>query len=104
MGIQAGQGGVVALQFNQTWAKMGGVTKKAAILRPKALYMSDLESYFGVQVSVCIGTARRVRVRDLLADILPAYVDGLVSKPQLRTSLQDQHKIIEALRHHDLKV
>jgi hypothetical protein len=97
IGVQAGQTGVVALQFNQTWKKMAGRTKKASILGQNTIYIPDLDAFFGVQVSVCTGVARRVRLRDLLADIVPAYVTGLVTKPPLWKSLLSQN-MIQALR------
>jgi hypothetical protein len=62
------------------------------------VYIADLESLFGVQVSVCTGIARRVRLRDLLADVLPAYVAGLVTKPTLWASLAKVHNLFDALQ------
>jgi hypothetical protein len=100
--IQAGQGGVATLQFNQTWVKMRGITKKSRMLIQRALYTAELESYFGVQASFCTGIARRVRLRDLLADVLPAYVAGLITKPPLWASLKDDFNIIDTLRTTDL--
>ncbi|KAI1375232.1 hypothetical protein F4677DRAFT_144715 [Hypoxylon crocopeplum] len=102
IGFQAGQTGVGIFQFNQTWAKMAGTTKKSAILYQRAIYIADLEGLFAVQVSVCTGIARRVRLRDLLADLLPAYIAGLVTKPPLWKSLQDDFDILRALREDDL--
>ena len=93
-----GQVGLAAFQFSQTWVKMGGTTKKAAMLCQRAIFVADLESFFGVQVSVCTGIARRVRLRELVADILPVYVAGLVTKPSLWVSLVDTHQLLDALR------
>lgn len=76
LGAQGGQAGVAILQFAQTWMRMPGVTKKTAILSRPARFLRDLDNMFGVQVSICTGIARRVRLRDLLADLLPAYVSG----------------------------
>jgi len=99
-----GQVGLAAaVSFNQTWVKMGGTTRKAAMLR-QPIYVTDLESLFGVQVSVCTGIARRVRLRDLLADILPAYVAGIVTKPALWASLTKGHNLLDALRGSDLRI
>lgn len=83
LGFQGGQTAVAIFQFNQTWVKMPGVTKKSAMLSQRAVSKSDLDGMFGVQVSICTGIARRVRLRDLLADILPAYVANLLVKPRL---------------------
>ncbi len=57
------------LQFNQTWVKRSSMTKKSKMLAQKALYISDLEGLFAIQVSVCTGIARRIRLRDLLAEV-----------------------------------
>ncbi|KAK4160707.1 hypothetical protein QBC43DRAFT_245134, partial [Cladorrhinum sp. PSN259] len=92
-----GQVGLAAaLSFNQTWVKMGGTTRKAAMLH-RPIYVADLESLFGVQVSVCTGIARRVRLLDLIADVLPAYVAGLVTKPTLYDSLANVYNLFDAL-------
>ncbi|KAH8756005.1 hypothetical protein F5883DRAFT_174286 [Diaporthe sp. PMI_573] len=103
LGLQGGQAGLLAFQFNQTWVKMAGSTRKSTMLRQNAIYTANLEALFGVQVSVCTGIARRVRVRDLLADVLPAYVAGLVTKPPLWNSLNDTHQIVAALHQSDIK-
>ncbi|KAK4213561.1 ankyrin 3 [Rhypophila decipiens] len=105
LGLQGGGqiGLTAAFQFNQTWVKMGGTTKKAAMLCQRAFFRADLESLFGVQVSVCTGIARRVRLRELVADILPAYVAGLVTKPRLWASLVNTHHLITALRSSDIR-
>jgi hypothetical protein len=81
LGLQGGQYLTGCFQINQTWVQMPGYTKKAAMLLQRAVYTSDLESHFGVQVSFCTGIARRVRLCELLADILPAYITALVAKP-----------------------
>ncbi|KAI0115606.1 hypothetical protein GGR51DRAFT_503546 [Nemania sp. FL0031] len=101
LGLQAGQSAVALLQFNQTWVKRHGMTKKSRLLAQKALYLSDLKGYFGIQVSVCTGIARRIRLRELLSDILPAYVGSLVTKPPRWKSLLDS-KILEILKEGDL--
>lgn len=98
LGAQVGQYAVASLQLNQTWVKMRGYTKKSKLLAQRSIYTADLEGPFGVQVSLCTGVARRVRLRELLADILPVYVDTLVVKPPLWRSLNEQFDIINALR------
>ena len=87
LGVGLHGSGYAALQFSQTWVKMQGITKKSALLRQPAVFLSDLDSFFGVQVSVCTGIARRVRLRDLLADLLPTYVASLLAPPPLYASL-----------------
>jgi hypothetical protein len=98
LGVQGGQSVLGTFQFNQTWVKMPGRTKKSAMLVQQSVYTADLESPFGVQVSICTGIARRVRLRELLADVLPAYVTALVTKPSLWESLDEKFHIIDALR------
>lgn len=102
LGIQAGQGAVTLLQFNQTWIKRNGLTKKSKILAQRSLYIADLDGPFGVQVSVCTGIARRVRLRDLLADIMPVYVGALITKPRYWKSLVEDFGLLAALREGDL--
>ncbi|KAI6090707.1 heterokaryon incompatibility protein-domain-containing protein [Hypoxylon rubiginosum] len=104
LGIQGGQAGIATFQFNQTWVKRGGLTKKSTLLSQQAIYTADLESLFAVQVSVCTGIARRVRLRDLLADVMPCYIEGILTKPPLWKSLNDDFKVLQALREDDLKV
>ncbi|KAI0528315.1 hypothetical protein F5B22DRAFT_30833 [Xylaria bambusicola] len=101
-GLQAGQSTIAFIQFNQTWVKRCGMTKKSRMLAQKAMYIADLEGYFGIQVSVCTGIARRVRLRDLLADVLPAYVGALVAKPPGWKSLMEDFNILQALKESNL--
>ncbi|KAL8396726.1 hypothetical protein RB594_003703 [Gaeumannomyces avenae] len=95
---QAAQSGFAIARFNQNWIKMKEVTKKAALLARPRLYTPDLDSRIGVQISVCTGIARRVRLRDLLAEVLPAYVAGLVTKPQEWDVLDRTHDITASLQ------
>lgn len=103
LGVQGGQAAVAILQFNQTWVKRNGATKKSVMLSQRPIYISDLDSMFGVQVSICTGVARRVRLRDLLADLLPAYVSGLVVEPLLWKDLVGKFNALVALRESDMK-
>lgn len=103
LGVQGGQAAVAILQFNQTWVKRNGATRKAVMLSQRSIYISDLDSMFGVQVSICTGVARRVRLRDLLADLLPAYVSALVVEPLLWKDLVGKFNALVALRESDMK-
>ncbi|KAF4432617.1 ankyrin 3 [Fusarium acutatum] len=89
LGLQAGQSAVGIVNFAQTWVKRLGQTKKSSILAKRSLSIADLEGPFAVQVSFCTGIARRVRLRELLADILPAYVADLATTPCYWQRLQD---------------
>ncbi|KAF5254450.1 hypothetical protein FANTH_708 [Fusarium anthophilum] len=88
-GLQVGQGAVGILNFAQTWVKRLGQTKKSNILANRSLSMADLEGPFAVQVSFCTGIARRVRLRELLADVLPTFVADLATQPRYWKALQD---------------
>ncbi|KAH8657734.1 hypothetical protein BX600DRAFT_438922 [Xylariales sp. PMI_506] len=70
--------------------------------RQLGLGVQDLESLYAVQVSICTGVARRVRLRDLLAEVLPVYVNGLITKPPLWNSLNIAFRIIQTLISGDL--
>ncbi|KAK3365018.1 hypothetical protein B0T24DRAFT_598336 [Lasiosphaeria ovina] len=103
IGLQAGQSSIALLQFNQTWVKRQGLTRKAKMLARRSLYVSDLEGPFGVQISVCTGIARRVRLRDLLADVLPKTLVedfdllGILREGDLRAWLENlEHALQKA--------
>jgi hypothetical protein len=100
LGLQAGQSAVGILNFAQTWVKRLGQTKKSEILARRSLSIADLEGPFAVQVSFCTGIARRVRLRELLADVLPTYAAALATEPRHWNELQRQH-IVEILRYDD---
>lgn len=97
IGAQVGQIALALFEAQQGWVKMQGVTKKSRMLSVPTIYLSDLNGMFGVQVSICTGIARRVRLRDLLADLLPVYVSNLFVKPPLWRDLVGDNAI-EALR------
>ncbi|KAF5633852.1 WD repeat-containing protein [Fusarium tjaetaba] len=101
-GLQGGQSAVGILNFAQTWVKRLGQTKKSNILAKRSLSITDLEGPSAVQVSFCTGIARRVRLRELLADVLPAYVADLATKPRLWEKLQGCD-ILEILRQEDFR-
>ncbi|KAF5659793.1 ankyrin 3 [Fusarium circinatum] len=102
LGLQGGQSAVGILNFAQTWVKRMGQTKKSNILANRSLSIADLEGPSAVQVSFCTGIARRVRLRELLADVLPAYVEDLATKPRFWQKLQGCD-ILEILRHEDFR-
>ena len=81
---------------------MKEVTEKLSLVQ-QGIHMADLESLYGVQVSICTSTARQVQLRGLLADGLPGYVAGLITKPRFWKSLTKDHNIPEALRKGDLR-
>ncbi len=94
-GFQAGQ--YVMLQFNSKWVKQDGITLKDLQLNatPETIYLPFLESLLGLQVSLCTGVARRVPVREMLADVMEAYVAKRLPVPTLWNDLLDIHKIVD---------
>ena len=97
-GSQAGQ--YVMLQFNSTWVKQDGITLKDRELNatPETIYLPFLESLSGLQVSLCTGVARRVPVREMLADVMNAYVEKRLPVPTLWNDLSKKHKIVDSFR------
>ncbi|EXA33080.1 hypothetical protein FOVG_15685 [Fusarium oxysporum f. sp. pisi HDV247] len=98
VGIQGGQSAVGILSFAQTWVKKRGMTRKSLILAQRPLFISDLEGPYAVQISFCTGIARRVRLRELLADILPVYVKNLAATPLHWDELIGDSEILQILR------
>ena len=97
-GSQAGQ--YVTLQFNSTWVKQDGITLKDRQLKAiqDTIYLPFLESLLGLQVSLCTGVARRVPVREMLADVMEAYVEKRLPVPTLWNDLLNKHKIVESFQ------
>jgi hypothetical protein len=102
-GSQAGQ--YVILQFNNTWVKQDGITLKDRQLNaaPGTVYLPFLESLWGLQVSLCTGLARRVLVREMLADVMAAYVENRLPVPTLWKDLLNDHKILDHFREPNLE-
>lgn len=72
IGLQGGQ--YVVAQANMTWHKRKGVTlKEHRLSQPVETLVPFLEELWAVQVSCCTGIARRVALRDMIADFLPVY-------------------------------
>jgi hypothetical protein len=53
--------------------------KKAKLLSQRQIHISDLESPFRVQVSLCTSTVRRVQLHKLVAEIMSVYISILVA-------------------------
>jgi hypothetical protein len=96
-GLQGGQ--FVNFQFNQTWTKTPGNTLKQIQLElPDNHLLPFLQSSWGLQVSLCTSVARRVPLRELVADVMPAFVESLFPIPQQWESLKTTHGILDAFR------
>jgi hypothetical protein len=100
-GFQGGQYATVV--YNQTWAKRTGTTlKELQMLQPIDQILPFLESTWGLQVSFCSGLARRVKMRELMADVLPAFMQRKVPCPALWSELRDTHGFLDTLKQSDL--
>ncbi|MCJ1399545.1 hypothetical protein MMC11_002747 [Xylographa trunciseda] len=101
-GSQAGQ--YIMLQFNGTWVKQDGITLKDRQLNaaPGTIYLPFLDSLWGLQVSLCTGVARRVLIREMLADVMVAYVENRLPVPPLWKDLLNDHAILRHFREPNL--
>ncbi|KAK4899336.1 hypothetical protein LTR49_027659 [Elasticomyces elasticus] len=108
-GISAGQ--YVTIQYIDVMEKDPGRTLKKNkvenLYRILNCSSSDqllpfLESPWGIQVSFCSGLARRVEMRELLADLLPTWMQRKVPPPEKWLILRDIYAILEVLRRGDL--
>lgn len=101
-GIQTGQ--YINLAYFQTWAKIPATTiKKVQLALPDNHLLPFLQSNWGLQVSCCTGIGRRVSLCELIADVMPAFVDSLFPIPKLWESLKQDHNIIQAFQSNDLQ-
>lgn len=79
VGLQGGPGNF-AFTMNKVWGKCPGKTIKARYLeRGSDDLISFLQFYFGVRVSFCTGVAQRVRLSQLVADLLPSFSSALTN-------------------------
>jgi hypothetical protein len=104
IGIQASQ--YVGAQFNVTWIKQDGVTIKDLHLNNASdtLRFQILESLWGLQISLCTGVAKRVPVREMLADVTEVYVAKRLPLPPEWKDLLENHNIIDELRGPNLEL
>lgn len=101
--IQGGQ--YLNVQFNQTWNKFPGKPlKQVQLSLPDNHLLPFLQSSWGLQVSFCTGVGRRVPLRELIADVMPAFVETLFPIPQQWECLKVKHKIIDAFRSDALQI
>ncbi|KAK4206318.1 hypothetical protein QBC37DRAFT_244816, partial [Rhypophila decipiens] len=78
-GMQAGN--YIILQANLTWHKRRGQTLKHHRLQQEDdSLIGFLEDLWGVQVSFCTGVARRVPLREMIADLLPVFANFYITK------------------------
>ncbi|KAH7310302.1 hypothetical protein BKA65DRAFT_165419 [Rhexocercosporidium sp. MPI-PUGE-AT-0058] len=86
------------LQFNKTWTWHPGNSWKRQFLGllSEELPFRELDRPWGLQVSACTGVARRVPLRVLLADVMPAFAESLAMPSKDWVILQSG--IIQALQ------
>jgi hypothetical protein len=102
VGIQLGQ--YALAQFSVRWEKQKGVTLKDQKLNAPhhIIDLPFLELPWGLQVSLCTGVARRVRIREMLADVMAIYIKQHLFINPLWDDLLHVHDILHALREPDL--
>jgi hypothetical protein len=102
-GVQFGPQYVLG-QLNQTWCKIRGKTLKQFQLEQEDdLLIPFLENAWGLQVSFCTSVARRIPLRELVADVLPIFANTLLITPNLWDDLITNHSIIDAFHRNDLR-
>ena len=93
-GLQGGQS--IIVQYNHTWVKVPGRTLKQSYIDLLDDHLlSFLDANWGLQVSFCTGIGRRVALRKVIADVMPAFIESRSPVPPLWQNLKD-HDVIEA--------
>jgi hypothetical protein len=97
-GLSAGQ--YALLQHNRTKHNIRGTTLKSRMLddvHNKSYLARDiLNDLSGVQVSFCTGVARRVALRELMADVMPTIAAVFPQDKVIWEQLNDQDQAIQA--------
>ncbi|GIJ83106.1 hypothetical protein Asppvi_001624 [Aspergillus pseudoviridinutans] len=102
-GFQAGN--YVLYQINGVWCKMHGRTlKQSKLEQDDETLIPFLEDLWGLQVSFCTSVARRVTLREMVADLLPTFASAIYNNEQqkLWEDLKLNHNIMESLKGSDL--
>lgn len=94
-GIQGGYSNIVAV-FNQTQLKHEGRAIKDAQLglQEEMHLLQFLECSWGLQVSLCTGVARRVPLRELVADLLPIFAKADGRQNELQKWINDHESLV----------
>ncbi|KAK3626799.1 hypothetical protein LTR56_019617 [Elasticomyces elasticus] len=103
-GLAGGQYAMITL--NNVLEKVPGVSLKEVVLdrlQRGQDYLNFLTSSYGLQVSFCSGLARRVRMRDLLAELLPTFVQRNAVPIRSWTKLKDHYHITDLLARGDIR-
>ncbi|KAL9048620.1 MAG: hypothetical protein Q9162_007628 [Coniocarpon cinnabarinum] len=99
-GIQSGK--YVTATANQTWTKNKGMTLKDINLQREGNkhLLRLLDKKWGLQVSLCTSVARRVTIQELVADLLPAFVNPI--DHEIWEALRDEYGLRNAFQSNDL--
>ncbi|GFF61692.1 putative Pfs, NB-ARC and TPR domain protein (JCVI) [Aspergillus udagawae] len=100
--VGVGEKGAFNLQANQGWLKEPECTIKGHFQAEPEKYQIHwlLDSPWAIQISACTGAAQRVKLRELVADLLPIYTDSRWNPPDWK-DLWEEHQIFKALRSAD---
>jgi hypothetical protein len=91
-GLQAGQ--IANLTLNATWAKSASRTRKEKALTEIGLDL--LDQPWGLLVSLCTGIARRVPLREVLAEVYQHIIFAWLGGPALQPNIP--HDFVEKMR------
>jgi len=95
-GIQGGQW--IVPQVMLGWQKLPGRTRKQAMLDPaNSLLIPELNKVWGVQLSLCTGTLRRVPLQQVIATCVESYMAGRLPPLPEWPTLQGKLKMVDAL-------
>ena len=101
VGLQGGPDNF-AFTMTKVWGKCPGKTIKARYLeRGNDDLISFLQFFFGVRVSFCTGVAQRVRLSQLVADLLPSFASALTNGRErgwLAELESEEHDIVGRFR------
>ena len=93
-----GLGQYLVPQYNATWQKVHGHTLKEVATSNIRHQGWLLEATFGLQVSFCTRVARRVRIKQLVADLLPTLIRRQTEPIEGWEKLRDNYRLISILR------
>jgi len=103
LGVQVGTENF-AMTSNKVWAKRRGKTIKETNLEAHDdMLVPFLDCYWAVRVSYCTGVAERVQLRELVADLLPAFTKALTNRTIVSQweELCGRYRAIETFRESD---
>lgn len=93
----------VSISITRTQKRIPRVTLKQLIIlktgeNSRVVNPAIFDYLIGLQVSACTGNVRRVPLRCLLADVIPAYMGHLSLSSEGWETLRDTHGMLDALQ------